>query len=64
VTDEVIERALVMEYRRRRDVFAAKEAAEKLKPPRTRTKPSLLTPEKAANMDKPPSEIDLSDLGD
>lgn len=58
--DEVM--ALIVELRRRRNAFAAEEAAASLKPKGTRAKTAALSPAKAIKADKPVGELNLDDL--
>lgn len=54
--------ALILELRRRRNAFAAEEAAASLKPKGTRAKAPSLTPAEAVKADTPIGEISLDDL--
>lgn len=54
--------ALVTELRRRRNEFAAQEAAKALKPKATRTRAQPQSPASAAALDKPVTELSLDDL--
>lgn len=54
--------SLIRELRRRRDVFAADEAAKSLAPKKTRAPVSAPSAPLAAALDKPVGELDLDDL--
>lgn len=62
LTDARLE-TLVIELRRRRNAYLAKEAVAALKPKRTRAS-TPISAEKAAAADTPPSEFNISDLLD
>lgn len=53
---------LILEVRRRRDEFAASEAAKAATPKAKRAKLVPASAPNAAALDKPPGELDLSDL--
>ena len=53
---------LIAELRRRRNIFAADEAAASLKAKKTKPDAVPTTPELAALRDKPAGEISLGDL--
>lgn len=54
--------SLIRELRRRRDVFAADEAAKSLAPKAKRTPTATVPAPLAAALDKPVGELDLDDL--
>lgn len=62
VSDKKLERVMIPELRRRRDIFAADEAAKSLAPKRTRATPAPTPAPLAAALDKPVGELDLDDL--
>lgn len=53
---------LVRELRRRRDAFAAQEAADASKGKGSRTKPGTIPAAVAAALDKPVGEVSIDDL--
>lgn len=52
----------IVELQRRRNVFAAEEAAKSLAPKKTRSKAEAQPAAKAAALDKPTTEVTLDDL--
>lgn len=54
--------SLIRELRRRRDIFAADEAAKSLAPKAKRATASPVAAPLAAALDKPVGELDLDDL--
>jgi hypothetical protein len=62
LTNVEVETHLVIELRRRRNAFVAKEAADRLKPKRSTTASAPQSAADAAKLDKPASEISISEL--